>query len=45
MTALGYFVFGDFPDGFTILGALIVISSGAYIVHRESVVKRMVRED
>ena len=45
VTALGYFVFGDFPDGFTILGALIVISSGAYIVHRESVVKRMVRED
>ena len=40
VTALGYFVFGDFPDGFTILGALIVISSGAYIVYRENVLQQ-----
>jgi drug/metabolite transporter (DMT)-like permease len=45
VTALGYLVFDDFPDGFTILGALIVISSGAYIVYRESVVRRVEREE
>ena len=28
---LGYFVFGDFPDAFTLGGAAIVILSGLYI--------------
>lgn len=30
-TFFGYAVFGDVPDGWTILGALIVIGSGVYI--------------
>jgi len=34
-TALGYLVFGDVPDRYTMLGALIIIASGLYIVHRE----------
>ncbi|MCV0393976.1 MAG: DMT family transporter [Rhizobiaceae bacterium] len=35
MVALGYVIFGQFPDGGTIVGALIIVSSGLYIVHRE----------
>lgn len=35
MVSLGYFVFGDLPDLWTIGGALIIVSSGLYIVHRE----------
>jgi drug/metabolite transporter (DMT)-like permease len=32
---LGYIVFGDVPDAYTLAGAAIVISSGLYILHRE----------
>lgn len=31
-TALGYFVFGDVPDGWTFLGAAVVIGSGLYLL-------------
>jgi len=31
----GYFVFGDLPDGFTIIGAAIIVMSGLYILYRE----------
>ena len=34
-TAFGYFVFGDVPDAWTIVGALIIVASGLYIVQRE----------
>jgi drug/metabolite transporter (DMT)-like permease len=34
-TVLGFVLFGDFPDGWTIAGAVIIISSGLYIVQRE----------
>ena len=34
--SLGFLVFGDFPDGFSILGALIVTGSGLYVWHRET---------
>jgi drug/metabolite transporter (DMT)-like permease len=37
-TILGFFLFGDLPDGWTIFGATIIISSGLYIVKRESAV-------
>lgn len=36
-TLLGFLVFGDLPDGWTVLGALIIAASGLYIVHRERV--------
>jgi drug/metabolite transporter (DMT)-like permease len=39
-TALGYFVFGDFPDGWTWLGAAIIVASGLYIMHREAIRRR-----
>ncbi len=32
---LGYFVFGDFPDAWTIAGVVIIISSGLYLIQRE----------
>ena len=35
-TALGLLVFGDFPDFYTVLGALIVTGSGLYVWHRET---------
>jgi len=37
--ALGYLVFGDLPNRFTITGAAIVIASGLYILHRERTVR------
>jgi drug/metabolite transporter (DMT)-like permease len=35
--ALGYAVFGDVPDSYTLAGASIVIASGLYVFHRERV--------
>jgi len=35
MVILGYLVFGDVPDGFTLLGGMIVIASGLYLLARE----------
>ncbi|MEM9222484.1 MAG: DMT family transporter [Pseudomonadota bacterium] len=37
MIALGYFIFGDVPDVFTVLGTLIIAAAGLYILHRERV--------
>ena len=31
----GYFAFGDLPDEYTILGAIIIVGSGLYILYRE----------
>lgn len=35
MLAFGFFIFGQFPDAYTLLGAVIIIGSGLYVVHRE----------
>jgi drug/metabolite transporter (DMT)-like permease len=35
MVLLGYLVFGDVPDAAVMLGAAIVIASGAYLLYRE----------
>ncbi len=37
MIALGYLIFGDLPDGYTLIGAVIVIASGLYLLSRERV--------
>jgi len=37
VTVLGYVIFGDLPDGWTLLGSFIVVSSGLYLLHRERV--------
>lgn len=34
-TALGFLVFGDFPDTLTWIGVAIILGSGIYIFHRE----------
>lgn len=39
MTALGYLVFGDLPDIWTLVGAAIIIASGVYLIYRERVMK------
>jgi drug/metabolite transporter (DMT)-like permease len=36
-TLLGWLVFGDVPDGWTILGAAIVVASGLYTWHHDRV--------
>jgi drug/metabolite transporter (DMT)-like permease len=38
-TALGFIVFGDLPHRWTIVGGLIVVGSGLYLLHREAVRK------
>jgi drug/metabolite transporter (DMT)-like permease len=37
VTVLGFVIFGDLPDGWTVLGSAIVMSSGLYLLHRERV--------
>ncbi|MDP6707137.1 MAG: DMT family transporter [Alphaproteobacteria bacterium] len=36
----GYLVFGDVPDAWTLAGAVVVIASGLYILHRETIRRR-----
>jgi drug/metabolite transporter (DMT)-like permease len=38
-TILGFSIFGDVPDHWTIAGSAIIIASGIYLVHRERVKK------
>jgi drug/metabolite transporter (DMT)-like permease len=38
-TTLGFVVFHDLPHRWTIIGGLIVIASGLYLLHRETVRK------
>lgn len=33
---LGYFIFGDLPDGWTVLGAAIIVFSGIYLIRKEN---------
>ncbi len=39
-TLLGFYVFGEVPDGFTWLGAAIIVTSATYIAHRELTAKQ-----
>lgn len=39
-TFLGFVVFGDIPDRYTIIGAAIVVGSGLYVIYRERITKR-----
>ncbi len=43
MVGLGYLIFGDVPDHWTLLGSSVVIASGLYLVHRERVTRRELR--
>ena len=44
MTGLDYAVFGDVPDRWTLIGSTIVIASGIYLAHRETVRKAEKRQ-
>lgn len=35
MVTLGYLIFGDVPDKWSLLGSAVVIGAGMYLVHRE----------
>lgn len=35
MMGAGWLVFGQLPDGWTLVGATIIVASGLYIIHRE----------
>ena len=39
-TLLGYTVFGDLPDLWTIVGALLIVSSGIFVLYREHAGRR-----
>jgi len=38
MIALGFFVFGDVPNHWTLAGVVVVILSGLYLLYRERVI-------
>lgn len=38
-TLIGYLMFGDQPDRWTIVGALIIVAAGTYVLHRESKIR------
>lgn len=38
--AVGYLIFGDFPDALTWTGIAIIVASGLYIIHRERLTAR-----
>ncbi|MGL4241422.1 MAG: DMT family transporter [Beijerinckiaceae bacterium] len=42
MILLGWLVFGDLPDRWTLIGGAVVIASGLYLLHRERVTGRVV---
>ncbi len=37
---LGYLLFGEVPDAYTLIGAVIIVGSALYIVHRETLKKK-----
>jgi drug/metabolite transporter (DMT)-like permease len=37
VSVLGYFIFGEVPDAYTITGAAFIVASGLYTAHRERV--------
>ena len=39
-TGAGYYLFGEVPDIFTVLGALLIIIGGLYVIHRERIHER-----
>ncbi len=40
MVIIGYAVFGDLPDLWTVAGGLLVVSSGLYLLYRERQIKK-----
>lgn len=42
--ALGYLIFGDFPNLMTWAGIAIIVASGLYMIHRERLAARLIRQ-
>ena len=42
--ALGYLVFGDFPNPMTWAGIAVIVASGLYIIHRERIAAQVKRQ-
>jgi drug/metabolite transporter (DMT)-like permease len=40
---MGYLVYGEFPDNFTLVGATVIVAAGLYIAHREGLRRRKPR--
>ena len=38
---LGYFMFGDLPDQYTIIGGTVIIASGLFVIYRETTKKKV----
>lgn len=43
--AIGYLVFGDFPNALTWAGITIIVASGLYIIHRERITATQARAE
>ena len=39
-TAIGYFIFDQFPDFWTIIGASVIVGSGLYVIQREYLIRK-----
>jgi len=39
-TILGLVIWGDFPDGWTLVGAVLLVASGIYIIERSPAVAK-----
>lgn len=42
-TAVGYWVFGDFPEPATWIGVTLIVGSGLYLLHREHINARQIQ--
>ncbi|THD85795.1 DMT family transporter [Aliigemmobacter aestuarii] len=42
-TFWGIVLFGEYPDGWTIVGALVIVAAGVYVWHRETMAHRQAR--
>lgn len=43
-TIIGFLVWGDLPDRWEITGSTLIVASGLYILHRETVTRRKARQ-
>lgn len=39
-SAIGYLMFGDLPDVWTVVGAMIIVAAGLYVLRREAALRR-----
>ena len=42
-TLVGYLMFDELPDTWTLVGAVVIVLAGLYVLHRETLLKRRQR--